>query len=90
MTDFPNKKELREDIYKVIAFQYGQVFSLIDGYEKDSYTKSGIMKNYPDLSNFLKRIEPTNNDLKVLNKYLDRFIELIESRIGDIKLVENI
>lgn len=90
MISFPDKKELVEDIYKVIAFQYGQVFSLIDDHEKDSYTKSGIIKNYPDLSNLLRRKVPTNEDLKTLNRYLKKFISLIESRIRDIRLTEKI
>lgn len=44
MTDFPEKKEKKEDIKKVIAFQWGQIFSLLDGYETNSYTKNGIIK----------------------------------------------
>lgn len=91
MTDFPGKKEKKEDIYKVLAFQFGQVFSLIDGYEPDSYTKSGISKNYSDLSNLLKRGDITNSDLLTLNKYLNRFINLIEKKIKEgIKLKENL
>lgn len=89
MTDFPGKKERYEDIWKVISFQFGQVFSLIDGYEKDSYTKNGILKNYPDLKNMLTRNTLNTYDLETLNKYLDRFIKLIESRIDNIKLTEN-
>jgi len=90
MVDFPGKKERLEDIYKVLAFQFGQVFSLIDGHEEDSYTKNGIIKNYMDLSNLLKRGKVSNIDLEVLNKYLDRFTKLVETRIKEgIKLVEN-
>lgn len=89
MTDFPGKKERLEDIYKVIAFQFGQVFSLIDGHEPDSYTKNGIMKNYPDLSTFLKRENIEQSDLEVLNKYLKRYIELVETKLPTIRLTEN-
>lgn len=89
MTDFPMKKEKDEDIWKVIAFQLGQVFSLIDGHEKDSYSKNGIIKNYPDLSNFLNRKDISFEDLETLNKYLKRFIDLVESSIKrGIKLTE--
>ena len=89
MTDFPMKKEKDEDIWKVIAFQLGQVFSLIDGHEKDSYSKNGIIKNYPDLSNFLNRKDISFEDLETLNKYLKRFIDLVESSIkSGIKLTE--
>ena len=88
MVDFPRKKELVEDIYKVIAFQFGQVFSPIDGFEADSYTKNGIIKNYPDLSNLLNRKVPQNSDLKVLNKYMNRFTAYIEDNIEDMRLIE--
>lgn len=78
MIEFPGKKEKVEDIMKVISFQFGQVFSLIDGHEPDSYTKNGIAKNYSDLDNLLNRKSIKENDLLVLNKYIERFIKLIE------------
>jgi hypothetical protein len=89
MTEFPGKHEKVQDIYKVIAFQFGQVFSLIDGHESDSYTKNGIIKNYPDLSNLLNRKPVSQKDLETLNKYLKRYTDLIESRIDTIRLMEN-
>lgn len=89
MNEFPGKKEKYEDIMKVIAFQFGQVFSLIDGHESESYTKNGIIKNYPDLKNILNRLTLSLDDLQTLNKYLKRFIDLIQSRIDNIKLTEN-
>jgi len=88
MTDFVGKKEKIEDIYKANAFQYGQVFSLIDGFDSDSYTKNGIIKNYPDLAPFLNR--DINLDLKILNRYLNRFIEYIELEINNLRLNEMI
>jgi hypothetical protein len=89
MVDFPGKKEKLEDIYKVMSFQFGQIFSLIDGFEPDSYTKNGIIKNYPNLSNLLNRREIKNSDLVILNIYLKRFINLIENKLNKIKLFEN-
>lgn len=90
MIDFTGKKEKVEDIYKVIAFQFGQVFSLIDGHESESYTKNGIIKNYPNLSNIINRGTISNNDLKILNEYLERFINLLEIKIkNNIRLKEN-
>lgn len=80
MTEFPEKNESPEDIWKVIAFQFGQVFSLIDGFEDESYTKNGIIKNYPDLSKIIKREGVELEELVVLNRYLSRFIKEIESR----------
>jgi hypothetical protein len=89
MNDFSGKKEKIEDIYKVIAFQFGQVFSLIDGYESDSYTKNGVIKNYPDLKNILNRGVMKIEDFKTLNSYLNRFINLLEEKIeSGIKLKE--
>jgi len=90
MIDFPGKKEKVEDIYKVIAFQFGQIFSLIDNHEPDSYTKNGIIKNYPDLKNFINRETISNSDLEILNSYLFRFIQLIDSKLGKINLIEKI
>ena len=90
MSDFPGKKESKTDIYKVLAFLYGQLFSLIDGYEKDSYTKNGIIRSYPELSNLINRNDPNFQDLIILNKFNTRLIQLIESKIeeiGDIKEV---
>lgn len=88
MTEFTGKKERDDDVWKVIAFQFGQVFSLVDGHESDSYTKNDIIKNYPDLSNLLNRKVPNQNDLETLNSYLKRFIDLIESKIDTIRLTE--
>ena len=89
MVNFTGKKEKTEDIYKVLAFQFGQVFSLIDGHESDSYTKNGIIKNYKDLSNLLKRGDLSDKDMQVLNLYLKRFINLVEEKIENgIKLRE--
>jgi HEPN domain-containing protein len=76
MLEFPGKKESIKDIYKSIAFQFGQTFSLIDGFESESYTKNSIIKNYPDLSNLIKRGNVTDDDLNTLNRYLKRFISL--------------
>lgn len=59
----------------------GQLFSLVDGFEKDSYTKNGIIKNYVDLEPMLNRKDLSDNDFEVLNKYKERLIELTEDRI---------
>jgi len=90
MVDFPGKKEKVEDIYKVMAFQFGQVFSLIDNHESDSYTKNGIIKNYPDLKNIINRGSISNSDLETLNSYLFRFTQLIDSKLDTINLIEKI
>lgn len=76
--DFRGKKERQIDIKKIIAFQYAQLFSLIDGFEKDSYTKNGCAKNYPDLAPFLNREE---SDIIVLEKYKQRLLKTIDENI---------
>ena len=89
MKDFPGKKESIKDIYKVMAFQFGQLFSLVDGFEKDSYTKNGLIQNYPDLAPMLLRQELSEKDYKTLNTYLDRLIKLSELRVDKmLRLVE--
>ena len=88
MTDFPGKDEKKEDIYKVVAFQLGQLFSLIDGKESESYSKTEIAKNYPDLENLLTRKAPSKEDFQTLNKYLKMFTDLIESNIEKLRLTE--
>lgn len=81
MTDFPGKKESVRDIMKVISFQYGQLFSLVDGFEKDSYTKNGIIKNFPDLEPMLNRKELSDIDYETLNRYKERLLLLTDDRI---------
>jgi len=84
--EFKNKKENKEDIYKVIAFQFGQFNSLLNGYEPNSYTKNGIIKNYPNLGPFLNR-EPKLN-LNILDKYLEDYIRYCYEKIDTLRLVE--
>lgn len=89
MKEFPGKKESMSDIYKVISFQFGQLFSLIDGHESESYTKNGIINNYPDLEPMLNRKTLSEKDMETLNKYKNRLLNITEDRIDKMKsLVE--
>jgi hypothetical protein len=90
MTEFPDKKEKKEDIYKVLAFQFGQVFSLIEGCEEDSYTKNGIIKNYSSFANLLNRGNVELEDLFNLNIYLWKYIQYVELNINNLRLEEKI
>ncbi len=76
--EFPHKKESIEDIYKVMSFQFGQLFSLIDGFEEESYTKNGIIKNYPELEPMLNRKALTDYDMKMLNLYKERLLHITQ------------
>lgn len=82
---FNDKKDVYMDIMKILAFQYGQLFSLYDGFESESYTKNGIAKNYPDLEPFLNR--KSDIDLLVLEKYKKRLIDLA---ISEAEKMENL
>ena len=88
MTEFTGKKEKPEDVWKVLAFQFGQVFSLIESCEEDSYTKNGIKKNYSSFANLLNRFEPQLEDLFNLNIYLWKFIRYIELNINNLRIEE--
>lgn len=90
MQDFPGKKEKKEDIYKVIAFQFGQVFSLIDyGVDAHSYTKSDIKINFPNLGKLIDRKKVSNIDLMFLNLFLSDFIQYIK-KSPELRQYENI
>lgn len=73
--DFVGKKESITDIRKVLAFQFGQFFSLVDGYEPDSYTKEDIAKNYTNLEPFLT-FKDTTDILSVLEDYKKRLLNI--------------
>lgn len=81
--DFKGKKESYYDILKVLAFQYGQLFSLYDGFEHLSYTKNGISTAYPDLKQFMDRDK--DSDISILEQYKQRLIKLIETELPNIK-----
>lgn len=68
--DIVGKKETLEDIYKVLAFQYGQTIALINGTEL--YTKEDISVYFPDLEPALSR---KDYSIDVLKKYNKIFIE---------------
>lgn len=66
------KGENKENIYKVFAFQLGQVLALHQGVEL--YTKSSVADFFPDLREYLYRMPNTSfNKLKL---YLEQFIHL--------------
>ncbi len=74
-TDFPKKEESVQDIYKVIAFQLAQTYSLVLN-DEELYTKNDILGYYPSLINFINRNEITKSDLKTLQAFYYMFLEL--------------
>ena len=72
-----------------ISHNGSRLGEVADGFEKDSYTKNGLIQNYPDLAPMLRREELSEKDFKTLNAYLDRLIKLSESRVDKmLRLVE--
>lgn len=69
------KKESLEDIYKMLAFQMGQTFGVMEG--KELYTKESISSNYPFLADFIFRKNTRN--LNVLKDYSEVLIQKIYS-----------
>jgi len=69
---FPGKKEKHEDIYKVLAFQFAQVFGLSN--QQEIYTKEDAAIQFPVLKGLLAREPITEKDIEHLNIYLQKFI----------------
>lgn len=67
------------EVYKFLAFQFGQVFGLLDGVEL--YTKASVAETYPQLKPYLYR-QPM--PFGVLHDFYHRFIEYTRS----LKVVE--
>ncbi len=75
--NFGEKSSKNIDIYKSVAFQFAQYFSLLEGFENQSYTKNLLAKNYSDLKPFLERNENEYN-LEILNLYLKKLLNVLE------------
>lgn len=76
-------KQLDElHIKKVIAFQIGQTLGLLEG--KEYYTKSTVVRAYPELEPFLYRRE---GDMKTLDDYIKLLVRKLRKmktkRVGD-------
>lgn len=67
------KSGSKEDVYKVFAFQLGQIFGL--GKEEEYYTKSSIGIAFPELKSYLYREK--NTDPALLCKNIKAFIKVV-------------
>lgn len=74
ITDFGLKGN-KQDIYKVFAFQLGQVMGLFE--EIEFYTKSSVAGYFPDLKPYLYR--ENDPDLKPLQAMISLFLEKINT-----------
>ncbi|AEO93467.1 gp208 [Bacillus phage G] len=72
INDF-NKIGSKKDVYKVFAFQLGQVLALFN--HKELYTKSSIAKEFPLLKEFLYRHDNVN--VKNLNLFVSEFLSIV-------------
>ena len=79
--DLGNKKENRLDVYKVIAFQIGQVLGLYSNQE--FYSKEIIATEYPSLEPFLYRQETAYNFV-ALESYKEALLGVAQGRLRDI------
>lgn len=78
-TEFPKKKEKKEDIYKVCAFQFAQVFGLIA--KNEIYTKEDVINHFDNLKPFILREKNINDQLYILNNCIELFITIINIRL---------
>jgi hypothetical protein len=79
--DLGDKKENRLDVYKVIAFQIGQVLGLYSNQEL--YSKESIAQEYPSLEPFLLR-RPTEYNFAALDAYKEALLATANKRLDDI------
>jgi hypothetical protein len=82
-TTFPGKIQSKEDIYKVIAFQFAQILGLLSHIE--IYSKEDVYKWFPELSKYIKRKTLDTIDIIFLNVILKHFIHVSESEIPKMK-----
>jgi hypothetical protein len=85
-TEFPNKKEPIEDIYKVIAFQLVQIISLSEQIEV--YSKEHACIQIPKLAPFINRKQITEKDLKWLQFYFNHLLNISNSEMNSMEYLQ--
>lgn len=83
-TEFPGKKETKEDIYKTFAFQLAQTHGLIYG-NLEIYSKEDAYFYVPEFERMLKRESISAIDLLCLNKYLKLIVYYANYEIPHMK-----
>lgn len=82
-----NKNGSAPDVYKNIAFQFGQILGLYDNLEL--YTKEDISSSYPLLHNFLYRKPLTQENFQSLELFKKEFVNLCKEELPNLsKLIE--
>lgn len=77
------KNQSLKDFRKCVAFQLGQCLGLLD--DKEFYTKSEIIKDYPDFKYFLLRDYDNPN---ILNNGLRTLIDVIRSAWPNLEIIQ--
>jgi len=76
-----NCKTNHTEIYKTMAFQFGQLQALLEGVEL--FDKQDVADRYPDLSVFLLRMPYTEEDLESLNTFKNNWCSCIRSWLSE-------
>lgn len=76
------KKNTNIEVYKFIAFQIAQTYSLIKDNE-EIFTKNGVRKKYPLLTPYIDRTECSVEELSVLYFYFLSYLKNNVSKIND-------
>lgn len=82
--EFPGKKESLQNIYKILAFQYGQYFAMMQGMESQSYTKKGIASLFSGLRDLLYRKTLNDDHLELLNECNKMFITFVDASLQNL------
>ncbi len=79
-------KTTTKDLMKTLAFQIGQALALHQGIEL--YTKRAIAEHYPDLKDYLYRVDASNeNMIKFIRRFANE-VEMIPAKVIDNDFVE--
>lgn len=73
-TEFPGKKDAKEDIYKTIAFQLAQTIDLVE-HDIEHYTKESIARKHHTLLPYIMRMGQPLRFVS-LNSYLQRLLQI--------------
>lgn len=89
--EFPGKKDVVEDIYKVLAFQLAQTLYLYKLNGIEIFSKEDVLKYIPGLKNPIMRLPMVDNDYVLMNNILKELIDIAESEIKNMpSLLEEI
>eukprot|EP01119_Soliformovum_irregulare_P011974 TRINITY_DN3071_c1_g1_i1.p1 TRINITY_DN3071_c1_g1~~TRINITY_DN3071_c1_g1_i1.p1 ORF type:complete len:600 (+),score=231.34 TRINITY_DN3071_c1_g1_i1:6-1805(+) len=74
--DYTQNAGMSLDSKKNVAFQLAQMIALIQGTQL--FTKSDLISKFPDLENYVKRVEIPDSENFILNAYRDQLLNYLE------------